>query len=83
MSAAALKKLNVGNKKQKEEERECTFTPKIGSKSRKMNKSGPSGLKRHEHLYEKAVEQQKKLLGQLTAPNPAASLERISEKRGS
>ncbi len=61
MSAAALKKLNVGNKKQKEEERECTFTPKIGSKSRKMNKSGPSGLKRHEHLYEKAVEQQKKL----------------------
>ena len=61
MSAAALKKLNVGNKKQKEEERECTFTPKIGSKSRKMNKDKPSGLKRHEHLYEKAVEQQKKL----------------------
>ena len=61
MSAAALKKLNVGNKKQKEEERECTFTPKIGSKSRKMNEDKPSGLKRHEHLYEKAVEQQKKL----------------------
>ena len=61
VSDAALRKLNVGNKKQKEEEEECTFTPKIGSKSRKMNKSGPVGMKRHEHLYEKAVEQQKKL----------------------
>lgn len=56
-----MKKQSVGNRKQKEDEKECTFTPKIGSKSRKMNSQGPSGLKRHEHLYEKAVEQQKNL----------------------
>lgn len=58
-AATALQERFVNLKKQEEEE--CTFTPKVGKKSRAMNEGSTSGIARQHELHQKAMTQKKKL----------------------